>query len=417
MRYSGRMSPVARPAPPPDFPAAAETVIRRLRTALAAVVYGIPGFSYRRPADLATELGLDPKLAWNIGRCVDTPDLFASVRFMPGPTGIRTLLRAAQRRAAPAEALAETRAAFAAFRELVRTHAGSRKYFNMLAAGLTATDRLRADIEHRRLMFEGNTYVWGVRARTLFRANIVRPSADGDTYDLVAVRGFIDFCRMRPNVAWRLGQSFSVDSTHRVHHDARRVPLDPASTGPVPLLTEFCSHPTPAFRPVLSAHGEIEFEFVESSVGDTARVTCVTGELLRAVEPRYRTDLYDDFCNAFSIRTPAEVLVFDLLLHRDLFPGGGGLCPELYSDLFGGGPQLRYEPTALLPLHDPLIPLGSGLDVVHTADIPRYPEMLRQALAWAGWNGEEFDVYRLRIQYPPLPTTVMLRRPLPARPA
>lgn len=411
------MNPAVRAAPPADFPATAEAIIRRLRNALATVVSGVPGFTFRRPNDLAAELGLDPKLAWNVGRCVETPDLFAAVRFLPGPTGMRAFLRAAQRRAAPAEAIAETRAAFAAFRELVRTHAGSRKYFNMLAAGLAATDRLRADIEHRRLMFEGNTYVWGVQARTLFRANIVRPSADDDMYDLVAVRGFIDFCRMRPNVAWRLGQSFSVDSTHRVHRDARRVPLDPTSAGLVPLLTPFCSQPIPVFRPVLGAHGDTEFEFVESSVGRTARITCVTGELLRSVEPRYRTNLYDDFCNAFSIRTPAEALVFDLLLHRDLFPGGGTPRPELYSDLFGGGPTLRYEPTALLPLHDPLVRLGTGLDVVPTTDIPRYPGLLRYALARAGWSGDEFDVYRLRIQYPPLPTTVMLRRPLPERPA
>lgn len=411
------MNPAVRAAPPADFLPTAEAIIRRLRNALAAVVSGVPGFTFRRPNDLAAELGLDPKLAWNVGRCVETPDLFASVRFLPGPTGMRAFLRAAQRHAAPAEAIAETRAAFAAFRDLVRTHAGSRKYFNMLAAGLAATDRLRADIEHRRLMFEGNTYVWGVQARTLFRVNIVRPSADGDTYDLVAVRGFIDFCRMRPNVAWRLGQSFSVDSTHRVHHDARRVPLDPTSAGLVPLLPAFCSQPIPVFRPVVGAHGDIEFEFVESSVGRRARITCVTGELLRSVEPRYRTNLYDDFCNAFSVRTPAEALVFDLLLHRDLFPDAAPLRAELYGDLFGGGPTLRYEPTARLPLHDPLVLLGAGPDAAHTTDIPRYPDLLRYALARAGWSGDEFDVYRLRIQYPPLPTTVMLRRPLPERSA
>ncbi len=411
------MNPAVRAPPPADFPATAEVIIRRLRNALAAVVAGVPGFTFRRPNDLASELGLDPKLAWNVGRCLETPDLFASVRFLPGPTGMRVFLCAAQRRAAPAEAIAETRAAFAAFRQLVRTHAGSRKYFNMLAAGLAATGAARADIEHRRLLFEGSTYVWGVQTRTLFRANIVHPAPDTETHDLVTLRGFIDFCRMRPNVAWRLGQSFSVDRTHRVHHDTRHTPLDPAWSGPVPLVPAFCSQPIPAFRPVRGVHGNTEFEFVESSVGHTARITCVTGELLRAVEPRYRTDLYDDFCVAFAIRTPAEALVFDLLLHRDLFPDGGAPRAALYSDLFGGGLTLRYEPTARLPLHDPVTRLGSGPDAACTADIPRYVDMLRYALARAGWSGDEFDVYRLRIQYPPLPTTVMLRRPLPERPA
>lgn len=400
-----------------DFAAQTESVIQRLRRALANVIAGVPGLTYRRPNDLAGALDLDPKLAWRVGRCIAGGDPFACAQFLPGPTGMRAFLHAAQRRAAPAESLDSARQAFEAFRELVHTHAGTRKSFNMLAAGLATSERVRADVEHRRLTFEGGTYVWGVQARTIFRVNIVHPSESPRTWDLATIRGFIDFRRIRPNVAWRIARAASVDCAHSVHTAQLRSVLDPRAADGVPLLTEFCSRPHPQFRPVVGAHGEREFEFVASSVGNTARITCVTGEALREVEPRYRTELYPEFCSMFPVRMPAEVLVFDLLLHRTLFANGGPLRAELYGDLFGGGPTVRYEPSDRLPLHDPLDHLGTGPDAALTPDIPRYPDMLHYALDRLGWDGQEFDLYRLRMQYPPIPTTLMLCKPLPAAPA
>jgi len=400
----------------PDFAVQAESVIQHLRRALADVINGMPGFTYRRPNDLAGALNLDPKLAWKVGRCIEGGDPFACAQFVPGPTGMRAFLRAAQRHAAPAGALEHARHAFDAFRELVHTHAGTRKSFNMLAAGLATSERVRADVEHRRLTFEGGTYVWGVQARTIFRVNLVHPSANPDAWDGATLRGFIDFRRMRPNVAWRIARPVSVDCAHGVHAAPVRSVLDPRAADGVPLLTDFCTQPYPQFRPVVGAHGEREFEFVADSVGNTARITCVTGEALRAVEPRYRTELYPEFCAAFPVRMPAEVLIFDLLLHRALFANGGPLRAELYGDLFGGGPGVRYEPSDRLPLHDPLVHLGTGPDAALTPDIPRYPDMLHYALERLGWNGQEFDLYRLRMQYPPIPTTLMLCKPLPNHP-
>ncbi|MGD8451282.1 MAG: hypothetical protein PVJ57_05635 [Phycisphaerae bacterium] len=412
------MSNVPPIASRPDFRAQAEHVLYRVRRAIAEVIASVPGFTYCRPNDLANELGLDAKLGWNIGRSIEGPDPFASARFLPGPTGMSAFLNAARRRQTPREAIESARQAFEAFSELVRTHAGTRNRFNALAAALATTDCVRADVEHRRLTFEGNTYLWGVHARTIFRANIAHPSTDHENWDVITVRGFVDFRRIRPNVAWRIRSSHSVDAEHNVHSETRAVPLDPRVTeGHVPLLTDFCTQPTPGFRRIFGPYGEPQFEFVESSVGNSSRFSCVTGELLGQVEPRYRSELYNDFCFAFSSRTPAEVLVFDVLIHSSLMNDTAPFAAELYSDLFGGGPEVRYEPNDRLPLHESVEHLGRGPEAARTADVPRYPEMLRYAIERAGWNRADFELYRLRLQYPPLPTTIMLRKPLPERPA
>ena len=391
-----------------------EPVIQSLRKAISAVIANIPNFTYSRPNDLAVRLGLDPKLAWNVGRCLEGSDPFASARFIPGPAGIRALLRAAKRRHVPDEVLDRTRATFEDFREIVQRHAGSRKNFNMLAAGLVESTNARADIEQRRVLFDGNTYLWGVQARTIFRTYIVRPSEDADTYDLTAVRGIIDFTRIRPNVCWRITLPSSTDDEEVTRSNPHQVPLDSQSPGPVPLLTEFCSRPLPQFRRRTGLVQAREFEFVEDSLGNTKRLTCVMGELLRRIEPRHRHELYHDFCVSYVIRTPARHLICDLLVHRDLFTHNEPPSAELYSDLFNYGIAVRYDANDRIPLYDTLEHVGSGSTAAFTPEIPRYPEILQYALESVGWNGNEFDFYRIRMQYPPIHTTLMLRKPWPA---
>ena len=392
----------------------AEYAIRELRDAIGSIIASIPGFSYGRPNDLAVELGLDPKLAWNVGRCLEGSDQFASAKYIPGPTGMRTLLRAAKRRNAPEEVLEQTRSAFESFHELVQKHAGSRKHFNMLAAGLSITDSARADLEHRRMLFDGSTYIWGVQARTLFRTYIVRPSDENAaTYDLATVRGLVDFTRMRPNIAWRFTLPSSTDDDEITRANVVHVALDPRVKGSVPMLSNFCTHPLPEFRRRADSGNTREFELVESSVGISGRATYVVGELLPQLEPRYHRPLYRDFCVYYVIRTPARNLVCDLLIHRDLFPDRDPPSVELYSDLFNYGIVIKYTESDRMPVHETLERLGDGSEAAFTPEIPRYPEMLRYVLDRVGWNGVEFDFYRLRMQYPPIHTTLMLRKPLP----
>ena len=51
-----------------------------------------------------------------------------------------------------------------------------------------------------------------------------------------------------------------------------------------------------------------------------------------------------------------------------------------------------------------------------TPDVPRYPELVRYALDRAGFDAEKFDVYRCRVEYPVMPSTVALTWELPKRP-
>ncbi|MCB9851543.1 MAG: hypothetical protein H6819_00485 [Phycisphaerales bacterium] len=393
--------------------------IRRVRSTLAAVIEGIPGFKFRRPNDLSAELGLDPKLAWNLGRCIEESDPLAAAQFLPGPTGIQKFLSAAIRRNVPQNLANAVRAASVEFNDVVRRQAGTRKNFNILVSGNSSRTRISADVEHRRRAFEGNSYIWGVHAQTIFRSNIVMPSEDSDRWDLATIRGMVDFCCLRANVAWRITLPVSVDADRIFHHDVRREPIDPKVSpreSILPLMLDYCTQPVPKFRAVRGAFGQEEYEFVSSSVGLESRITCVTGEVLRRVEPRYRNDVYDDFCMTFPIRTPANTLVFDLVIHRDIFDSTQGFRAQLYSDLFAGGPGLYYEESDQLPMREQIEYLGRGSDVFVTPDIPGYDRMIQHTMERCGCDDRDYDAYRVRIDYPPIATQLMIRRPLPSQP-
>ena len=57
--------------------------------------------------------------------------------------------------------------------------------------------------------------------------------------------------------------------------------------------------------------------------------------------------------------------------------------------------------------------LGRGLERVRTAEIPRYADILGAVFEKTGWKADDFDVYRVRMRYPPMPVSVMVRHEMP----
>ena len=60
--------------------------------------------------------------------------------------------------------------------------------------------------------------------------------------------------------------------------------------------------------------------------------------------------------------------------------------------------------------------LGRGTAVLHSPDFPRQSEMAAYVLDHLGWDGNEFDVYQMRLEYPITPSTTFLSWDLPEAP-
>jgi hypothetical protein len=254
------------------------------------------------------------------------------------------------------------------------------------------------------------------------RCDLVHPSRGeagaAGGLDFAALHGFARLTRLRPGTAWPVGRFAAQSAPGQLMALSSRGPLDPAAAAEhgAPLLAEFCSRPIPRMRFDPDAQGGVDAFVIGEGVGTSAASTVFLGEWVEGVgtkwaEPSRPHGRVAQFCS-----TPCEVLVMDHAVHRSLF---GALEPELLVVCELGRrvpfPQNKSEP-ALLTVPERARAMGRGLHAFACADLPEYPRMVARACAARGWDPEEFDVYRVRMEWPPIPSTVVMRYRLPEKP-
>ncbi|MFH1749246.1 MAG: hypothetical protein ABIG44_19620 [Planctomycetota bacterium] len=399
----------------------ARNALLRIKGAFVEIIDALPGH-ITRPRELSKALKIDTKLAWKVAKVAHGADPFAAAQYIPGAAANKAFLESAAAQGVPATRIHEAEAALEEFERLVDLHAGDRPTLEMMLLSYAREGRAQADLAHRKAAFAANSYIWGVRASTHLKADFVHPAAEIGRLDFVTLRGFVGLRRIRPNVPWVIDRARLANDDGTLRRRPIRQPLDPAGdtadgSAEAPLVREFCSKPLPVFRRVEAPDGFMEDELAPGEVGNTGAVTCITGEVLHNAASQYSTEHDRWATHAVRMRTPCEELLFDLLVHEDLF---GPLKPDLavYSELAGGPPVLPIESRERdrLATWEWVEYLGKGPAVVHTPHVPRYAEMIRYTLDKLGWDGKRFDVYRVRMQFPIIPTSVLVTYELPEAP-
>lgn len=404
------------------FAEAASAALDRLRKVTAGLLESIPNLDPARPVDVANALGLDLKLAWRMFRLARAADPFEGARHVPGAVGYRIWTEAAAAHAAPKALVREAGEAYAQLQEVIDRFAGSRKAFDLMIAGLASTDGdTRLAFEHRRQMFLGASYVWGIQSRANFRCDIVAPSGEAGRLDLVSIRGIVGLRRLRPEVSWRFRTAVSIDDKGNLRLIPDRRPVDDRASDPErlapPLLEEFCTEPLPNFRAHDLGGGWVEFEACGGDVGREGEQTIVVAEVIRGHETIVRTDEFHGFHHLFTLRTPTELGVFDILCHRDVFGSEGEFDLVHNSDLHHCAVREGRPHRSCDRLPGPAHPdrLGRGLTRAGMREIPFYNEMLAKVFAKVGWSPDQFELHRARVPFPAIPSTIVYEREFPDR--
>jgi hypothetical protein len=131
-------------------------------------------------------------------------------------------------------------------------------------------------------------------------------------------------------------------------------------------------------------------------------VSLVAAMIARNGALRYRTEESHHHWESQVPRMPAKVLVNDVFVHEDLYPGVEPVVTTtLHSIAIGqrrpDAPAFHLDNVEVTP---PVSSLGTGLGHCATRDVPRYQEMLAATFEKAGWNPDRFRGYRCRVQYP-----------------
>jgi len=360
---------------------------------------------------IADRLGVHRKLAWQVRHVAYNPSPHRAASFLPSRVGFQTLLTALRARM-PNDPLVESLAgASEQFEQVARAHAGSRTHLDLLLQAQPDATGERSEVRWRERAFLGNSFIWGAQARVTLGLTLINFAArKRDWIDVAQVRGLVGLRRVRPNLHWVVNQSVVLNRRKRVTSPKRR-PLDETAARAmdgVPILPAFCSQPCPALRRRVSADGLINDELLPAPVGVSGQQTILLGEVLRELAPRYATEVRQRAHFGSVSRTPSELLLLDHFVHRDLFPGvARELC--VFGEI--NSPVTMAEDDRL-PVGETIEALGAGAGAARTSDVPGYLELVRWTFDRLGWDPAQFDLYRVRMAYPPVPASVMVRHPL-----
>ncbi len=392
-------------------------VLRQIRGSVSMVLGDI-GLHAPRPRTVTARLGLDKSLARKIANIVLASDIYHIAEFVPGSGGVEIMLDAALKAGVSEELTANARRAFSEFERLVELHAGDRSTLDVMVKGL-ALGEGEADVVSeidRKAHFRSMSSIWAVQARVHLKADFIAPADTPGILDYAGFSGFVDFRRLRPQVTWELARKRLTDDEGQHKGHMKIEPLDPRFSHPdtAPLMGDFCSQPLPNIRPVLSKDGFTTFEIGESPIGLQGAVTCITGVICRSAARIYQSENNKLGEHILHLRTPSEVVVFDLFIHQDLpfHPPKFTLYSQL--ELSSPYPQSGRN-RAPLPMAESVEFLGAP-PVAVAIEMPRHVELVQRVMDRAGWNMSEFRGYRVRIPYPPIPSAAVLRFDLPEHP-
>ncbi len=401
------------PSPRGTFHEHASSVLGNLQSAVLDLLRSVSA-STKRASDVEKAFGVDYKLGWQIHRIATVRNPLEAGAHVPARVSMERLLKSATKRKASARAVERVSRAFDAFEHLVETEAGDRAELDAMIAEFVPEIREKRDLAARMASFKGISQVRGVAMEAHVGAFILHPSKDGATVDRATFSAYLGLRRLRS------GSTIGF-STAGVA-GAKVVTLDGKPTdGPYGiLLPQFCSAPTPRFD--VRKNGEITDYFVAGDdVGLSTAVDLVMAEFRPGAMKRYRLPGGRPMTGVMNlIDTPLKRMTIDVVLHKDIYPGGTPALAAYDTIPRGQVAQGIGDPTRerdRLALHEEIRPIPGGLSGATLPGTANYTKMLEHVCATLRWDPREFRVYRLEVDYPLYGSQFLIGFTLPDAPA
>ncbi|MDX2147004.1 MAG: hypothetical protein SFZ23_05730 [Planctomycetota bacterium] len=400
---------------PTELHADASRVLFTLRESVRRVLDSLP-FPAERGRDLEHNLKLHKTLAWRLARLAYDPDPLARIGQLPGAEGFELFLNSAARAGAAQGALRGVRTSLADLEQFARTHAGDRDSLEVLLRGLSSAEETSTDLRaSRRAAFRCAAYSWGVQTGTRILGCVIRP-APGGRADVATIRGHVRVRRVRSEGMLRLSRTVEHDTDQPDGRRARVAPIEPeSSVAGVPVLPQFSSVPLPALQAVPLPGNNIEYCFADQKLGEKAAITIVTGEVRREIRGiRWKNPANSTNVLMITVRDPAEEAVIDLwappefgIEHRALVVSAAGADPVAQA------PECWLE----LPVPIQVQRLGRGMLGARLPSAVMWVDAVRSCMDRLNWNPADFELHRVRLEYPIVGTAIVLQTTLPDRPA
>lgn len=378
-----------------------------LALTLSRVIEQIPGDT-NGPQNLARLLGINKVLTSRVLKALRSRDPIAVIHHIPGPEPLRRFLRHAGRRGAGADVINAAANVIEQFDMLIRGEAGDRASFNAIISAWLPEARRDFELRRKQAAFRAMSELKGVLVQTDLATVILHPSEGGDKIDIVWIMGKLGLQRLRPGATIKL-------DTRRIigEDDAPRVPLN-LDGKPIKTLNdarlESFSTPSDVAIDVNRVNDVIHYTLKNGGFGRASTVDIVMAEVNYDEIPRYIPEKLNRKGYVFAeVNLPSRLLLFDVLVHKDIYPGAD---PQLFIyDTAGDGVADINDPSRdidRMELLETIQTLGMSSAKCRNANVPRYVELLRSVYSHLQWNDLEFRGYRCAVDYPIYGTQVAM---------
>lgn len=375
-----------------------------LGSALAALVDALPGTPCG-PQQLSARLGIDKVFASRLLKAVAGSEPLVVLHHVPGPEPLRRLVRASARTGLSPALLLEAERAIDEFSDLLRNEVGDRGALDAILSSWLPEAREEFESRRKQAAFRAMSELKGSCADVDLSIALVGPSRDRERADLAWVVGMLGLRRLRPEVPVRFTRR------RLLPNGVARpsVPFDGARSGTLEVLRldAFCAAPPAELRTQRIEH--VAHHTLEGcAFGPLSEVDLLFAEIHRAELPRFAESDSDRRPYVYSVVTiPSRRLVFDVLVHEDVYPG---VAPELFlydtSNEGVADPNDRAREADRMSMNESVRELGTGLQPIGGEQVPQYVEMLQYVHARVGWDPEAFHAYRCRVDHPLLGSQV-----------
>jgi hypothetical protein len=351
-----------------------------------------------RPQDFARQFGVNKDIASRLFSAIRSKDPLAAVHRLPGSTALRSVLAAAEAHGADPALVRRAEESVRAFDAFVRDEFDDRAGMDALIGASLPGARRKFEATSKQTMYRGAVGLKGVTSDAILVTFIAYPTpgAEKKTCNTAVVNGFVGLRRVRPGAVIQLASVVTEPG-----HTSATLEGGPVESPGSPLLNAFCSPPSP---PVLARREgkHVHYTLRDVGVGPKSAVDLFLAELVVGNHPRYRDPAKPGKRWFYSgVDHPTKLLIFDLLLRRDMWPRSE---PELrlYDSIIYGlaDPNDPRRDKDRLDLAETIAPLGIGTDRFRCEEVPNYPGLLAEMFNRLGQNGDDFRGYRARVAYP-----------------
>lgn len=347
---------------------------------------------------LAAAAGMGPAFGSRLHKALRQDDPIAVLFHLPGPGPMQRFVDAAASCGGDAEACARAARAVARLDRCIREEAGSRSGLHAALSAWLPEQAADFVLARRQELFRAWSQLKGAAVECNLAAVMLHPGARAGRLDVTWVMGLLGLRRLRA------GATVKLASRRMSAAGAEARAPDPSDLG------AYCHAPVARLE-ARRAGDTVHYLLGDSGAGLSAAVDLLLAERNRdelpygrsATDPERRSHVFAE------VGTPARVLQFDFAVHRSLFPGQ---TPALhaYDTVLDGVADVNDPARDVdrLELAEGVEEATSGLAELRLAELPGYADLLQGECRRAGWNPDDYRVWRCRVETPPYGCQVVL---------